>query len=66
MTDTQHHAYGSLEYWKKRANVKQGLIDKQRKKISHLERTVQHLESELNTQPPRPASGGVSSLRSES
>ena len=40
MTTSHQHPFGSAAYWKKRAHTKQENIDRQRAKITRLERLL--------------------------
>lgn len=40
MPTSHQHPYGTAEYWKKRSTTKQQIIDRQRAKITKLERLL--------------------------
>lgn len=42
----QSHPYGTTEYWQKRAETRQQIIDRQRRKIAHLERRLARAEKQ--------------------
>lgn len=52
MTISKEYEFGSVEYWQKRADTKQQIIDRQRNKITRLERQL--AASERRKTSPQP------------